>query len=704
MQQNKKRNNPRKTAEPSRGTPQKKTGPSRGTPQKKTESSRGKSKKVHSPSHSKHRASRTSAPRTHTTLTGVLTVTKGGVGFFTHETLKDDLRIERDFLNTALNGDTVEVIQLPSGSRNERPHGKVVKVLERAQTQFVGTLRYEDNIWKLATDNPRMYATMHVTPHAELREGYKALITLVKWESSESAPEGTLEQMIGKAGEHETEMQAILLDRGFESGFPPLVEQEAKKLQETLRDIPTEELQWREDFRTIPTFTIDPHDAKDFDDALSIRALENGNYEVGVHIADVTHYVHPKTALDTEAQKRATSVYLVDRTIPMLPEGISNDLCSLNPNEDKRAFAAIFELSTEAKVVNARFAKTLINSNVRFTYRTAQDVLEGKEHEYADDVRALWKLSHILRAQRVAAGAIEFESDEIQFELDDQGVPINAFVKEKLDTMKLIEEFMLLANRTVAKHISDNCEGVNPSRSMSLYRIHDAPDPDKLAELSVFLRALGHDHFSKEPHQIKAKDIAKLMHDIQGTPEEAVVQMATLRSMAKAIYSDKNVGHFSLGFSHYTHFTSPIRRYPDMIIHRILFAHLTKTTISEEEIASYRHMAIQSSQREVEAVRAERDSVKFKQVEFMLGRVGKTFTGKITGVSKGGMFVAEDATHAEGMVRMNAIPGDWFELNEKHYEIVGRKTGTKYRIGDTVNIRLKRADIEAKELDWEVVE
>lgn len=637
-----------------------------------------------------------------TTLTGIITITRGGVGFVMHETLDDDIRIEHDLLNTALNGDTVEVLLLPKARRTDRQAGKVVRVIERARTTFVGTLTYTNKTWTLTPDNPRVYTQFVLPDGTGAKDGHKAVVELTTWSSREQQPHATLVELLGPKGEHETEIQAILRDRGFIGGFLPAIENAARALKDT-DTLTREELTWREDFRDTLTFTIDPVDAKDFDDALSFKVLANGNYEVGVHIADVTHYVRPGDILDTEARERATSVYLVDRTIPMLPEVLSNDLCSLNPNEDKRAFAAIFEMSPEGVVANSRFAKTLIRSDHRFTYQTAQDVLDGNSDTHKEALDALWSMAQKLRSERVKKGAIEFESDEVQFVLDTNGTPIDVHVKERLDTMRLIEEWMLLANRTVAYYVASLSKGKNPLANVFIYRIHDAPDPDKLAELSIFLRALGYDHFNKEPHLIKAADIARLLRDVKGTPEEAVVNTTTLRSMAKAIYSDKNIGHFSLGFTHYTHFTSPIRRYPDMLVHRVLFAHLSKQPIAEKELKAYRALAITSSQREVEAVRAERDSVKFKQVEYMHSRVGETFAGTITGISRGGMFVAEDITKAEGMVRLSALPGDWYDVDERHYRIVGQKTKKVYRVGDTVTIKLIGANLETRELDWEVV-
>jgi ribonuclease R len=631
---------------------------------------------------------------------GIISVTRRGVGYVPHESLEEDLEIDKSQLNCALNGDTVLV--RTKGAYRGRVQGEVVKVITRAEGSFVGTLIEEAGFLSLHPDNQRMYVHIRIPEAArteEAKPGYKALVKMEPWTHAALPPMGTIERILGKAGEHETEMQATLAAHGFIPAFPADTEREADEIAARGAVLP-EDIVKRRDFRSIPTFTIDPDDAKDFDDALSFIEIDADTVEIGVHIADVTHYVRPGTALDREARNRATSVYLVDRTIPMLPDALSTDICSLVPHQERLTFSAVFTMrKSDGHITERWFGRTIINSAHRFTYRTAQDVLDAGTGDYAMELKEMSRLGLILRKSRTAAGAISFDTDEVKFELDPKGVPIRVYVKERLETMKMIEDWMLLANKEVAEFISRKAEGKNPMDTTFIYRIHDVPDGDRIEELRIFLRAVGYD-LGKGGETISGRDINALLAKAKGTPEEAVIQMATLRSMAKAVYSHKNIGHFSLGFKHYTHFTSPIRRYPDMMAHRILASHLDNSPISKQELDSYRAAAIRSSMREVEAVSAERDSTKFKQVEYMAGHVGETFEGTITGVTEHGMFVAERQSRAEGMIRLSTLSDDYYDLDRKHYTLIGRAGKKKYRLGDSVKIKLLAVDLESRQLDW----
>ena len=447
--------------------------------------------------------------------------------------------------------------------------------------------------------------------------------------------------------------------------------------------------------------TIDPHDAKDFDDALSIQTLENGNTEVGIHIADVSHYVKTGEPLDVGAVERGTSVYLVDRVIPMLPEVLSNDLCSLRPNEDRLAFSAVFELDANANVLNQWYGQTVIHSDKRFSYEDAQEILNNQSGEYLDELNTLMKLGRLLRGKRKDNGAIAFEQPEVKFELDENGTPLRAYTKERIETMMMIEDFMLLANREVATFIDKKSNTLNKDMAF-VYRIHDEPNPDRIEELATFVHALGYE-FETKNGMVGAKALNKLMNDVEGTSEANLIRTASIRSMSKAIYSTKNIGHFGLAFKFYTHFTSPIRRYPDLMAHRMLRKHLDGETIGPKETARYEQIAVQSSEREMEAVSAERDSIKFKSVEYMLNKVGQEFTGVITGVTDWGIYVQEQDSLAEGMVRLATIKGDYFEHEATKYRIKGKQTGKVYRLGDEVRVKLVRADKEQRQLDFEIV-
>ncbi|MBI2618183.1 ribonuclease R [Candidatus Kaiserbacteria bacterium] len=652
-----------------------------------------KAKKGSEPKKKRHERTRTE---------GIISVTSRGVGYLPVEGFEEDIEIPRELLNTALNRDTVEVLIHPK-RQGVRAQGEVVRVISRARTEFVGVLKEENGFYYLVPDDRRMYADILIPKTAEDSEkrtsgDVKVLVRLVKWDDPRKDPEGKILKVIGKKGEHETEMQAIVLAHNFDTDFPTEVEKEAEQIKKQ-KIVSAEEAAKRRDMRAVTTFTIDPANAKDFDDALSIRSIDENTTEVGIHIADVTHYVRPRSAIDKEAQERGTSIYLVDRTIQMLPEALSNDVCSLNPNEDKLTFSAIFELDRDGTVKKRWFGRTVINSNKRFTYEEAQKSLDLGNGPFSNELKILEVLARKLRGKRFREGSIAFETDEVVFELDERNRPTGVKVKERLETMLLIEDFMLLANREVAKFLYDHSTKHGVRDTVLIYRIHDVPDEDKIEELAVFLRAIGYD-LKVRKGMVDSKDINRLLKDIKGKPEERLIQTATIRSMAKAIYSTKNIGHFSLSFRYYTHFTSPIRRYPDMMVHRILGSHLDNSKIPESELNVYRRLAIESSQREVEAASAERDSIKYKQVEYMKNHIGEVFDGVITGVTDFGVFVEETKTKAEGMIRLRDLADDYYMFEKKKYALVGKKKKKVYQLGDTLKIKLIEANLDQKTITW----
>ncbi len=630
-----------------------------------------------------------------------------GTGFVAHPDLEEDIVIERSSLNFALDGDIVEV-QLKKKIPGKRQEGKVLRVIKPAHREIIGTIKEREENGKtmryVQPDNHRIHVRPLLPDSTPNDLGMKAVVEIFSWKNAELDPFAKVTEIIGRAGDHETEMQAIIRSGGFSKAFPESVQQAAHELYENKERLFAEAIKdpKRRDVRGITTMTIDPADAKDFDDALSVQTLPNGNIEVGIHIADVSHYVVEGEPLDTEARERGTSVYLVDRVIPMLPEVLSNDLCSLRPNEDRLAFSAIFELTPDAQIENAWYGQTIIHSDKRFSYEDAQSVLDNNDGELLTELTTMMELSRKLRKKRYQSGAIAFEQPEVKFELDERGAPIRAYKKHRTETMLMIEDFMLLANREVATFIN-NLAKKNHRDLAFVYRIHDLPNPDKIEELTTFVHALGYE-FEAKRGIVKATEINKLMKEVEGKPEENLIKTASIRSMAKAIYSTKNIGHFGLAFKYYTHFTSPIRRYPDLMAHRMLRRHLDGSHIGQKEAQKYEQISIQSSEREMEAVSAERDSIKFKQVEYMMNKVGEEFNGVITGVTDWGIYVQEEGSMAEGMIKLASIKSDYFEHEAKKYRVKGQRTGKIYHLGDPIRVKLVRADKDERQLDFEIVE
>ena len=640
-------------------------------------------------------------------IAGKINVSGKGVGYISREDSEEDeedIEIENACLKTALHNDEVEVVLLPL-VKGERQKGEVVKIVKRAKMQFVGVIEIDGGASTgkssgifLIPDDRRMYRDILIPKEKSqgVASGDKVLAKITNWSDVKKSPEGEVIQIIGKKGVHNTEMEAIVIESGFDIGFPPEVEREAEEVAAREKARFADEILLRQDFRNTFTCTIDPFDAKDFDDAISFNALGDDTYEIGVHIADVSHYVKEGSALDIEGRKRGLSVYLVDRTIPMLPEILSNDLCSLNPHEDKMAFGAVFIMTKNGEVKDRWFGKTVINSNKRFTYEDAQESLNSKDGEHHDELTILNGIAKKLQAEKFKQGAIDFETEEVKFRLDENGVPIEVYKKQRLDTHKLVEEFMLLANREVAEFLS---KGTKLKNSAGIYRIHDNPDPEKITDLSIFIKALGYELKNKDG-KISSKDINNLLQQVEGSPHESLIKTAAIRSMAKAIYSTKNIGHFGLAFKYYTHFTSPIRRYPDLIVHRMLERQLKGGPIPQDEFAKFERLAIDASERELVAADAERASIKYKQVEYMKKYIGETFDGTITGVAEWGIYVEEANTKCEGMVKLRDLGGDFYTLDKKNYSIIGERTKKRFSLGDKVKFKVMGADMDRRTLDY----
>ncbi len=654
------------------------------------------------------------AQKDETIYEGVISLTRFGTGFFARGEGKEDLIIEPDNTNTAFPYDIVKVQSVgfvdDKKTGKKREAGKVLEVVTRARTKFVGRVVESREPGAAQGDGVLLpdWKKMHV-PFVIKGDnppvGYKVLLAFGGWEQGSKFPWGTIEEIIGPAGDHETEMRSLALAQGFHSDFPPGVKKEAEHLEAHGKDMLAEGAlkERRRDFRNVTTFTIDPYDAKDFDDALSVRELENGNYEIGVHIADVSYFVTPGTQIDAEARSRATSVYLVDRTIPMLPHVLSTNLCSLNPNEDRLAVSAVFVLDKNAGIIEKWFGETVIHSDKRFTYENAQEVLDKSEGEFLNELTILKNLADKIRARRVAKGAIEFDTAEVKIELDENGKPVAIRLKERKATNLLIEDFMLLANESVAEHLAEVTKKKGLTNGV-IYRVHDVPDAERIENLSQFLKVLGYNLPVTGAGIVKGTDLNQLLDQVKGTPEEYLIKSATLRSMAKAVYTTKNAGHFGLAFSHYTHFTSPIRRYPDLLVHRMLKHIEHQDEVPKKELDELERLAVHSSEREVSASEAERDSIKLKQVEFMMDKIGMEFDAVISGVTANGFYVEEQSTRSDGMVRTRDLKDDYYTFDEKRYRLVGEKSNRVFALGDPVKVKLTAARPFERELDFELVE